>query len=202
MTHALSCKTEGFITILHNRVRDFEAQLLIEICNDVEIEPPLKLLEGQISGLAGVNRKLDVRAREFWRKGKNVLFDVRIINTNSESQRQLTSEKIFTKHEREKKSQYNNRITNVEHSTVTPLVFSVKGGMAKECLKFHKFIAENIANKSCCHYQKVLSIVTCKLSFFILHASLMCVRGSRSYTTDSGNHAVDYFEIAFDYTLS
>ena len=31
---------------------------------------------------------------------------------------------------------------NVEHGTFTPLVFSVNGGMAKECLKFHKFVAE------------------------------------------------------------
>ena len=41
MTHALNCKTGGFITIRHNRVRDFEAQLLTEMCSDVEIEPPL-----------------------------------------------------------------------------------------------------------------------------------------------------------------
>ena len=85
MTHALNCKTGGFITIRHNRVRDFEAQLLTEICNDVEIEPPLQPLEGEIiNGLTGVNTKLDVRARGFWREGQNAFFDVRI--TNSESQ--------------------------------------------------------------------------------------------------------------------
>ena len=49
MTYALNCKTGRFITIRHNRVRDFEAQLLIEIRNDVEIEPPLQPLEGEIS---------------------------------------------------------------------------------------------------------------------------------------------------------
>ena len=87
---------------------------------------------------------------------------------------------------------------NVEHGTFTPLVFSVTRGMAKECLKFHKFVAEKIANKSGCRYEKVLSIIKCKLSFLILRASLMFVRGSRSFTTHLGNHAV---EIAFDYTL-
>ena len=169
MTHALNCKTGGFITIRHNRVRDFEAQLLTEICNDVEIEPPLQPLEGEIiNGLTGVNAKPDVRARGFWREGQKVFFNVRITNTNSESQRHLTSEKIFTKHEREKKRQYNNRIMNVEHGTFTPLVFSVNGGMAKECLKFHKFVAEKIANKSGCCYEKVLSIIKCKFSFLIL----------------------------------
>ena len=126
---------------------------------------------------------------------------MRITNTNSESQRHLTSEKIFTKHEREKKRQYNNRIMNVEHGTFTPLVFSVNGRMAKECLKFHKFVAEKIANKSGCRYEKAISIIKYKLSFLILRASLMRVRGSRSFTTHSRNHAVDNFEIAFDYTL-
>ena len=157
MTHALNCKTGGFITIRHNRVRDFEAQLLTEICNDVENEPPLQPLEGEIiNGLTGVNAKPDVRARGFWREGQNDFLNVRITNTSSESQRHLTSENIFTKHEREKKRQYNNRIMNVEHGTFTPLVFSVNGGMAKECLKFHKFVAEKIANKSGCRYEKVL----------------------------------------------
>ena len=152
MTHAQNCKTGGFITIHHNRVRDFEVQLLAEICNDVEIEPPLQPLEGKIiNGLSGVNAKPDVRARGFWREGQNAFFDVRITNTNLESQRHLTSEKIFTKHEREKKIQYNNRIMNVEHGTFTPLVFSVNGEMAKECLKFHKFVAEKTANKSNFH---------------------------------------------------
>ena len=90
---------------------------------------------------------------------------------------------------------------NVEHNTSTSLMFSVNGRMAKERLKFHKFVSEKIANKSGCRYEKVLSIIKRKLSFLILHASLMFVRGSRSFTTHSGNHAVDDFTIAFDYTL-
>ena len=163
----------------------------------------MQSLEGEIiNGLTSVNARPDVRARGFWREGQNAFFEVRITNTNSESQRHLTSENIFTKYEREKKRQYKNRIMNVEHGTFIPLVFSVNGGMAKECLKLHKFVAEKIANKSGCRNEKVLSIIKRKLSFLILRASLMCVRGSRSLTTHSGNHAVDDFEIAFDYTLA
>ena len=67
----LTCKTGGFVTVRHNRVRDFEAQLLTKICNDVEIEPPLQPLEREIiNGLTGVNAKPDVRARDFGKKGK------------------------------------------------------------------------------------------------------------------------------------
>ena len=203
MTHALNCKTGGFITIRHNRARDFEALLLTERCNDVETEPPLQPLEGEIiNDLTSVNARPDVRGRGFWREGQNAFFNLRMTNTNSESPRHLTSEKIFIKHEREKKRQYNNRIMNAEHGTFTPLVFFVDGGMAKDCLKFHKFVAEKIANKSGRRYENVLSIIKYKRSFLILRASVICVTGSRSLTTYSGNHAVDDFEIGFDYTLA
>ena len=102
MTHALNCKTRDFIIIRHNRVRDLKVQLLTEICDDVEIEPPLQPLEGEIiNRLTGVNEKPYVRTRGYSREGQNVFFNVRITNTNFESQRHLTSEKIFTKHERE-----------------------------------------------------------------------------------------------------
>ena len=77
---------------------------------------------------------------------------MRITNKNSESQRHLTSEKVFIRHEKEKKRQYNSRIMNVEHDTFTPLVLSGNRGMAKECLKFYKFVAKKIANKSGCRY--------------------------------------------------
>ena len=59
-------------------------------------------LEGEIiNHLTGVNAKPDARARGYWQEGQNAFFDVRITNTNFESQRHLTYEKIFTKHERE-----------------------------------------------------------------------------------------------------
>ena len=71
----------------------------------------------------------------------------------------------------------------------------------RRLLTSNKYKSEKIANKSGCRYEKVLSIIKCKLSFLILRASLMCVRGSRSFTTHSGNQAIDDFEIEFDYTL-
>ena len=61
-------------------------------------------LKGEIiNGLTGVNAKLDVRTRGFWREGQNAFFDVRITYTNSESQRHLTSEKIFAKQKDKKR---------------------------------------------------------------------------------------------------
>ena len=82
---------------------------------------------------------------------------------------------------------------NIEHGTFTPLVFSVNGGASPECSMFHKHLAEKIATKTGERYEKVLTIIRCKLSFLILRSCLMCIRGSRSY-----NHSIttEDFEIA------
>ena len=69
-------------------------------------------------------------------------FYVRVTNTHSPSQIHVTTESVLKKHEQEKKRNYNRRIMNIEHGTFTPLVFSVSGGMGKECSMFHKHVAE------------------------------------------------------------
>ena len=38
----MNCKRGGFISMRHNNIRDFQANLLTKVCKDVEIEPPLK----------------------------------------------------------------------------------------------------------------------------------------------------------------
>ena len=70
--------------------------------------------------------------------GQNAYFDIRVTNANSTSQSNMSAAKIYAKHEAEKKCNYNQRIMQVEHGSFTPLVFSVNGGMAPECEKFHK----------------------------------------------------------------
>ena len=52
---------------------------------------------------------------------------------------------------------------NIENGTFTPLAFSVNGGMGKECSVYHKHIAEKISTKTEERYEKVLSMIRCKL---------------------------------------
>ena len=42
ITHALNCKRGGYVIMRHNNIRDFEANLLRKLHNDVETEPDLK----------------------------------------------------------------------------------------------------------------------------------------------------------------
>ena len=39
--HTLNCKLGGYVNMRHNNIRDFEANLLTEVCKDVKVEPEL-----------------------------------------------------------------------------------------------------------------------------------------------------------------
>ena len=75
VTHAMNCKRGGFIGKRHDNIKKFEAQLLKQVCRDVQIEPPLQPVNGVKfrlkSAITGDDARLDVRARGFWREGQN-----------------------------------------------------------------------------------------------------------------------------------
>ena len=104
---------------------------------------------------------------------------MRITNLNSDSQKNMPVLKVLSKHEKEKKRLYGQRIMNVEHGTFTPLVYSITGGEGPETSAFHRQLAMKIAEKTDERYDKVLTLIRCKLSFLILRSALTCIRGSR-----------------------
>ena len=91
--------------------------------------------------------KPDIRARNVWINGQNAFFNIRITNTNANSQSHQSPTKILEIHEKEKKRQYKNRVMNIEHGTFTLLVFSISGHVGKECSIFHKLMFHKIATK-------------------------------------------------------
>ena len=171
------------MTIQHNDIRDFEAGLLSKVCSDVETEPSLQPIANENlpqGNIIGDDARLDVRARGFWRRGQNAFFDVRVTNADAASQATQPIRSVLAKHEREKKRQYNQRVMDIEHGTLTPLVFTVNGSMGPECAQYHKCLADKIATKTGEPYAEVMNIIRCKLSYIILRSAILCLRGSRS----------------------
>ena len=86
--HAMICKKGGFIIQRHNELRDLEAELLNIVCNDVQIEPALQEIDGEVLN-SGSNKsqdaRLDVHARGFWERQRSAFFDVRVYHPNTES---------------------------------------------------------------------------------------------------------------------
>ena len=64
--HALTCSKGGF-TITRHEIRDLMASLMREVCTDVEVEPRLQPLSGEVFLRSSANRdpeaQLDVKAR-------------------------------------------------------------------------------------------------------------------------------------------
>ena len=197
ITHALNCTRGGYVVMRHNNIRDFEANLLRKLHSDVKTEPELQpITTERLRGLSNDQCKPDIRARGVWRYAQNAYFDIRVTNINSESQKHLPIKTILMKHEKEKKRSYNSRIMNVEHGTFTPLVFSVLGAEGPETSTFHRYIATKIASKTEETFEKVLSLIRCKLSFLILKSALMCIRGSRPF--DRETVTIDDFFLSCD----
>ena len=191
LNHALNCHRGGFVNIRHDKLRDMECKLLKEVCNDVEREPQLQkvLNRANYKKTANLddNARLDVRARGFWRDGQNAFFDVRVTNVDSESLKKKKLETVLRGCEQEKKNKYNRRVMEVEHGTFTPLVFTTSGVMSHECTKYHKALAEKLSEKKGEKYEVIMRYLRVKTSFLALKGTLLCLRGSRSITSNEEN---------------
>ena len=195
ITHAMNCNRGGFVNSRHNSIRNFEAGLLKEICYDVQTEPPLQPV-GARKFLPSVNvtdnARSDVRARGFWREGQHAFFDICVTNADCESQEDKSIKSVLRSHEMKKKRQYNTRIMEVEQGTFTPIVLTVKGVMGPEATRYHKILAEKLSTRSGERYDDVLRLMRIKVSFLVLRASLMCLRGSRTVYNPSGESCEDF----------
>ena len=179
--HALTCTKGGYVIMRHNRIRDLEASLLRDVCKDVRIEPELLPIGNRSINSSNVAEKarLDVSAVGFWSPMARTFVDVRVFHPNSLSYRSKKIEKVYEQHETEKKHAYNQRIVQVEKGSFTPLVFSTSGGMAPECAKFHKKLAELISNKTKEDYSHVMNHLRTRLRFALLKSTLVALRGER-----------------------
>ena len=189
------CSKGGFPAIRHNEVRDLTADLLTEVCYDVEVEPKLQELTGEHMHLRSANTedgaRLDVRARGFWgHSSQCAFFDVRIFYPNAQSNMSTSLSSTYRKHEAEKKRMYGQRVRDVENASFTPLVFSTTGGMSKETTVFLKRLASLIASKRNTSYADTIGLIRCQLCFALLRSAIMCLRGARSHL----HHAVKRIE--------
>ena len=64
--------------------------------------------------------------------------------------------------------------------------------MGRECEKFHKSLAEKLAIKKGEKYEDVMRFIRVKLSFLVLKASLLCLRGTRVKTAKATHENEDF----------
>ena len=177
------CHKGDLPTLRHKEIRDLTAGLLSEVSTGVSVEPPLQALGDEEFSLRSANRedqaRLDLRASDFWVKGREAFFDVRVFYpvTPSYCQKELSA--IYKLHENEKKRCYGQRVREVERASFTPLVFSSTGGIAKESKIVFKRIAYILADKKM-HFSEIMYMIHCKISFALVRSAVCAIRGSRS----------------------
>ena len=182
--HAMTCKSGGFISDRHDEVRNITAQMLQEVCRDVRVEPPLIRTNGTVfhhrQANAADEARLDVSARDFWRRGQRAFVDVRIFNPMAESNIGQGLAAAHRSHELQKKRQYDERIREVEQGTFTPLVFTTSGGMAPQAITFYAHLAQRLSEKKMQSKSSVVAWMRCRLSFSLLRSAILCIRGTRA----------------------
>ena len=121
-------------------------------------------------------------------RGSKAFFDVKVFNPLAQTYLNQTLKAAHKTCEGGKKRKYGERVLNVEHGTFTPLIFSCLGGMSVECAHFYNRMADKLSEKRNITVSQSRMWVRTKLSFCLLRATHLCIRGSRTkkqYSKDS-----------------
>ena len=182
ITNALHCAKGGYTHIRHNEIRDTFANLMNEVCHDVEIEPKLQPLQGESfvnnSTTTKNDAQFDIEANRLWgsRFSRVFFLVVKIFNPQAKTSRKLNKDS-FKYHETLKKSKYQQRILNVEQSRFCPLIFGCTGGAAPTATLTMQRLAEKLSEKRHESYPESINYLRTKISFALLRSSILHIGG-------------------------
>ena len=132
----------------HDDITNFLARCLKEGHNDVEVEPPLLQLTRETFRHRSANTESD---------SQNVFLDTRVFYPHTPSYWNRNLPSLFKSFESARKCEYAERIIQVEHGSLTPLVFSSCSGIGFEATVVMKKLAGSLAMKWNEPYSRVVS---------------------------------------------
>ena len=103
ISDALSCPHGAFPIIRHNNVRNLTAKLMSEVCHDVQVEPQIQPLSGELlhhkTAKHENDARVNIRAAGFWGcHHHRSFFDVRVFNPFAEPNQSPCSAATFRGH--------------------------------------------------------------------------------------------------------
>jgi len=173
LNHALDCKKRGLITQKHNEVRDALGDIAALACKEVVREPVVR----EADEIRGVSAQVaDFGVRGVWQPQTEVLFDVRVVDTDTQSYAHRTVSAVLLTAEKEKRKY--THAAQVCHASFSPFVVSVDGVMAREA-RFTVRFTDRLSTRWSKPYRQVMGWCQTRLSFAILRTANRCVQGSR-----------------------
>ena len=171
--HALDCRFGGLVTRRHNEVHDAFGDLSSLVWGSVHREPVVQeACDGRGALIA------DLAIRGVWQAQCDALFDIRVVDTDAPSYRSRTPQDILRSAELDKKRKYLQACQD-RRASFTPICVSVDGLLGKEADFFIHRLCDFLCAKWDRPFSLVMTWIRARLSFAILRATLLCVRGSR-----------------------
>ena len=106
--------------------------------------------------------------------------EIVVFNPFAKSHMNRTLKAVFRSNESGKKTDYNDQVIKIEHSSFTPVVLSSFGGFGKESSQFLSKLVEKVAEKRGIEKSEVANYVRTKVSYELIRSQVACIRGSRS----------------------
>ena len=168
----------------HSDLRDFTANMLSEVCKDIEVKPKLAPLTGEDldsrTAKTTNEARLDIRGRKVWERGQQTLLDLRVFDPNACRYLNKLLQQCHVMNEKEKKRAHNERVLQIEHGTFTPLVFSIYGSTGRECHAFYSSLSNLLSEKRDLPKSITMNWIRTKICFALLKSSLLCLIGSQT----------------------
>ena len=115
-----------------------------------------------------------------WERRQQTFLDLRIFDSDACRSLDKLLQQCHVINEQEKKRAYNERVLQIEHGTITPLVFPTYGSIGRECCTFYSRLSDLLSEKPDLPKSITMKWVHAKMSFALLKSSLLCLRGSQT----------------------
>lgn len=149
------------------------AQLLSEVCPNVEVEPPLQPL----AKATFPHRKANVEDNASFDGNAHILTSRCSIHRRQPLAHKPSQQATDAMRMRRA---YEKRVVEVEHGSLKPIVLSSTAEWGSSGMIMFKRLTLLITTKHSAAYSVKMRMIRCKIAFSVIDSTVMCLSGARS----------------------
>ena len=167
-------------------LRDLTANMLSEVCKDIEVKPKLAPLTGEEldsrTAKTTNEARLDIRGREVWERGQQALLDLRVFDPNACRYLNKLLQQCHVMNEKEKKRKEHTmrEFCKLNMVHLHHWFFSIYGNTGRECRTFYSSLSNLLSEKRDLPKSITMNWIRTKICFALLKSSLLCLIGSQT----------------------